>query len=61
MKNAFTSRLIFQCFVVSMISYLIVCSGNCMSCMLYYPVWWPGLENIPIATHACSKRRLKWV
>jgi hypothetical protein len=24
-------------------------------------VWWPGLKNSPIVTHACRKRRLKWV
>jgi hypothetical protein len=26
-----------------------------------YPVWWPGLKNSPTVTHACRKRRLKWV
>jgi hypothetical protein len=25
------------------------------------PVWWPGLRNSPTVTHACRKRRLKWV
>jgi hypothetical protein len=25
------------------------------------PVWWPGLYNSPTVTHACRKRRLKWV
>jgi hypothetical protein len=25
------------------------------------PVWWPGLKNSPTVTHACRKRRLKWV
>jgi hypothetical protein len=25
------------------------------------PVWWPGLKNSPTVTHACCKRRLKWV
>jgi hypothetical protein len=24
-------------------------------------VWWPGLKNSPTVTHACRKRRLKWV
>jgi hypothetical protein len=24
-------------------------------------VWWPGLRNSPTVTHACRKRRLKWV
>jgi hypothetical protein len=26
-----------------------------------YPVWWPGLKNSPTVSHACRKRRLKWV
>jgi hypothetical protein len=25
------------------------------------PVWWPGLKNSLTVTHACRKRRLKWV
>jgi hypothetical protein len=25
------------------------------------PVWWPGLNNSPTVTHACRKKRLKWV
>jgi hypothetical protein len=25
------------------------------------PVWWPGNKNSPTATHACRKKRLKWV
>jgi hypothetical protein len=25
------------------------------------PVWWPGNKNSPTVTHACRKRRLKWV
>jgi hypothetical protein len=25
------------------------------------PVWWPGNKNSPTVTHACLKRRLKWV
>jgi hypothetical protein len=25
------------------------------------PVWWSGLKNSPTVTHACHKRRLKWV
>jgi hypothetical protein len=25
------------------------------------PVRWPGLKNSPTVTHACHKRRLKWV
>jgi hypothetical protein len=25
------------------------------------PVWWPGNKNSPNVTHACRKRRLKWV
>jgi hypothetical protein len=38
--------------------YLFDCSHE------YYassPVWWPGLNNSPTVTHACRKRRLKWV
>jgi hypothetical protein len=27
----------------------------------YLPVWWPGNKNSPTVTHACRKRRLKWV
>jgi hypothetical protein len=30
-------------------------------CESPYPVWWPGLKNSPTVTHACRKRRLKWV
>jgi hypothetical protein len=26
-----------------------------------FPVWWPGNKNSPTVTHACRKRRLKWV
>jgi hypothetical protein len=29
--------------------------------MYNFPVWWPGLKNSPTVTHACRKRRLKWV
>jgi hypothetical protein len=29
--------------------------------MGFFPVWWPGLKNSPTVTHACHKRRLKWV
>jgi hypothetical protein len=25
------------------------------------PVWWPELKNSPTVTHACRKRRPKWV
>jgi hypothetical protein len=25
------------------------------------PVWWPRLKKSPTVTHACCKRRLKWV
>jgi hypothetical protein len=25
------------------------------------PVWLPGNKNSPTVTHACRKRRLKWV
>jgi hypothetical protein len=28
---------------------------------LKFPVWWPGNKNSPNVTHACRKRRLKWV
>jgi hypothetical protein len=28
---------------------------------LMSPVWWPGLKNSPTVTHACRKKRLKWV
>jgi hypothetical protein len=24
-------------------------------------VWWPGNKNSPTVTHACRKRRIKWV
>jgi hypothetical protein len=27
----------------------------------YVPVWWLGNKNSPTVTHACRKRRLKWV
>jgi hypothetical protein len=27
----------------------------------WFPVWWPGNKNSPTVTHACRKRRLKWV
>jgi hypothetical protein len=27
----------------------------------FFPVWWPGNKNSPTVTHACRKRRLKWV
>jgi hypothetical protein len=27
----------------------------------YVPVWWTGNKNSPTVTHACRKRRLKWV
>jgi hypothetical protein len=30
-------------------------------CMNWCPMWWPGLKNSPTVTHACRKRRLKWV
>jgi hypothetical protein len=30
-----------------------------ISCLT--PVWWPGLKNSSTVTHACRKRRLKWV
>jgi hypothetical protein len=26
-----------------------------------YPVWWQGLKNSPTVTHACHKKRLKWI
>jgi hypothetical protein len=26
-----------------------------------FPVWWPGNKNSPTVSHACRKRRLKWV
>jgi hypothetical protein len=26
-----------------------------------FPVCWPGLKNSPTVSHACRKRRLKWV
>jgi hypothetical protein len=31
--------------------------------LFYTPIlmWWPGLKNSPTVTHACRKRRLKWV
>jgi hypothetical protein len=38
--------------------YLFDCSHE------YYassPMWWSGLKNSPTVTHACRKRRLKWV
>jgi hypothetical protein len=39
-------------------------NGNC-SIILFYmslvPVWWQGNKNSPTVTHACRKRRLKWV
>jgi hypothetical protein len=47
--NSFVSSLSF-CVSVLLIS---------MAC--YYPVWWPGNKNSPTVTHACRKRRLKWV
>jgi hypothetical protein len=31
------------------------CTGN------RFPVLWPGNKNSPTVTHACRKRRLKWV
>jgi hypothetical protein len=30
-------------------------------CLSPRPVWWPRLKNSPTVTHACRKRRLKWV
>jgi hypothetical protein len=32
-----------------------------VQCLLKFPVWWPGNKNSPSVTHACRKRRLKWV
>jgi hypothetical protein len=29
--------------------------------VLVFPVWWPVNKNSPTVTHACRKRRLKWV
>jgi hypothetical protein len=29
--------------------------------IILFPVWWPGNKNSPTVTHACHKRRLKWV
>jgi hypothetical protein len=34
---------------------------NNESVKCHTPVWWPGLKNSPTVTHACRKRRLKWV
>jgi hypothetical protein len=37
-------------------------SGIISGCRLSLtPLWWPGLKNSPTVTHACRKRRLKWV
>jgi hypothetical protein len=36
-----------------------LCFINCI--IVKYPVWWPGNKNSPTVTHACRKRRLKWV
>jgi hypothetical protein len=29
--------------------------------VMLHPVWWPGLKNSATVTHACHKRRLKWI
>jgi hypothetical protein len=41
----------------------ILCSAwkNWMSVTPLVPVWWPGNKNSTTVTHACRKRRLKWV
>jgi hypothetical protein len=38
--------------------------GKSQICVILFtlnPVWWPKLKNSPTVTHACCKRRLKWV
>jgi hypothetical protein len=40
---------------------LLHCRTISISMWLHFPMWWPGLKNSPTVTHACRKRRLKWV
>jgi hypothetical protein len=38
-----------------------LCLNYYKAISLSFPVWWPGNKNSPTVTHACRKRRLKWV
>jgi hypothetical protein len=45
-------------FIIYSFTYLYVV---CLTKLSQFPVWWPGLKSNPTVTHACRKRRLKWV
>jgi hypothetical protein len=76
-SNSFLNVLVVRIFLLELLLQFSLCwlpsgSGNFLGrlpipahCFLtsnvYFPVWWPGNKNIPTVTHACRKRRLKWV